>query len=152
MSAAPVAPIALPGWQRYAIYATIGVLVVSGLGWLFVAWPATSDISPVARSATTWLLRAHGIAAYAVLVVVGTVLPIHLRLGWARRRNRWSGSVFVSLFVLLALSGLWLYYGPESGRELVSNSHWLLGLVLPVWLLLHRAWGLRSRRLSTPDR
>lgn len=146
MSAPHIGAIALPAWQRRAIYLSGVLLLASGMGWLIVAWPSSSELSSAARAAATWLLRLHGVAAYVVLVVVGTVLPVHLRMGWSRRRNRWSGSLLVALLLCLALTGLWLYYGPEGGREGVSTSHWLLGLVLPVWLLLHRAWGLRSRR------
>lgn len=151
MSRQPVGSIALPAWQRRAIYVSGALLLASGLGWVLVAWPAGTEMSAAARTAATWLLRLHGVCAYAVLVIVGTVLPVHLRLGWTKKRNRWSGSLLVGLLACLALTGLWLYYGPESGREIVSNGHWWLGLVLPVWLLLHRAWGLRSRRANASD-
>lgn len=144
--AQPPLAIALPRWQRRAIYVSIALLLISGVAWLLVTGSNPADLSPAARSAATWLLRLHGASAYAVLIVAGSVLPLHLRLGWSRDRNRRSGSLLVALLLLLALSGLWLYYGPESGRDAASLSHWIAGLVLPVWLLLHRVWGLRSRQ------
>jgi hypothetical protein len=147
--APPMNTIALPRWQRMAIYASVTLLVASGVAWLVVVWPIDSDISQNARAAATWFLRLHGISAYATLIVVGAVLPVHLRLAWAKRRNRWSGAVLVAVFALLALTGLWLYYGGEGGRSVVSLCHWVIGLVLPIWLAIHRARGLRSRN-GTP--
>jgi cytochrome c biogenesis protein CcdA len=142
----PVAAIALPRWQRWAIYIAVALLVVSGLGWLLTAWPSDAPPSPAARTAAAWFLRAHGIAAYALLIAAGSVLPMHVRLGWGRHHNRRSGSVLIGLMLGLAGTGLWLYYGPEAGRDTVSTLHWAVGLGLPVWLLLHRLWGLRARR------
>lgn len=144
------APIALPRWQRYAIYASLAALVLSGIAWLWAAWPLVVDSADAlparARSVALWALRLHGVAAYVALVVAGSVLTVHVRLGWSRRRNRASGSVMATLFVVLAASGLWLYYGGEAGRRGVSLAHWILGLAVPVWLVMHRALGLRSRR------
>lgn len=150
LRAALGAPIALPRWQRYAIYGSLAVLVGSGIVWLGAAWPLVAEsadaLSKSARGVALWALRLHGVAAYVTLVVAGSVLPVHIRLGWSRHRNRASGSVMATLFVVLAASGLWLYYGGEAGRRGVSLAHWILGLALPIWLLTHRALGLRSRR------
>ena len=115
-----------------------------------MAWPfregGADALTPAARDAAAWALRGHGALAYATLVVAGSVLPAHLRQAWLRRRNRKSGTTLATLLVALALSGLWLYYGGERGRMSVSTVHWLLGLVLPVWIVVHRARGLASRR------
>lgn len=140
-------PIALPRWQRRTLYAVVVLLVASGIGWLLTAWRADPEaMSAAARALSVWCLRVHGIAAYAALVIVGGLLPMHARSAWQRRRNRWSGALLSTLLLLLAATGLWLYYGPEAGRDLVSAWHWVVGLVLPVWLLLHRHWGLKARR------
>jgi uncharacterized membrane protein len=140
------APIALLRWQRHAVCASVFALFASGVVWLFVAPPADGDASSAARAAAAWSLRVHGIVAYAMLVVAGSVLTVHVRLGWNRHRNRWSGSLLVALLLLLAGTGLWLYYGPEAGRNVVSVCHWSIGMALPVWLLLHRLWGIGARR------
>lgn len=146
MNASAAVTLALPRWQRNAIYATVALVALSGLGWLLATWTDAETTSAATRSTATWLLRAHGIAAYGLLVAAGSVLPLHLRLGWRLGRNRWSGSALVGLLLVLAGSGLWLYYGPPDGRDAVSIAHWAVGLGLPVWLVLHRTWGLRSRR------
>lgn len=144
-----VMAMALPRWQRWSIYASVGALLATGLLWLVVAWPPGSDgdaLSATQRAVAGWALRSHGVVAYAMLVVAGSVLPVHLRLGWTRGRNRVSGGILAALLLVLATSGLWLYYGTGSSRSTVSLLHWLVGLALPIWLGLHRTLGLRARR------
>ncbi len=135
---APASAITLPRWQRNAIYACTGALTLTGIAWLLLPDAETSE-------AARWMLRLHGVAAYALLVAAGSVLPVHLKLGWIRRRNRWSGSLLVALLAALAATGLWLYYGSLASHGATSIAHWIGGLALPVWVVLHRAWGLRSR-------
>ena len=52
------------------------------------------------------MLVAHAIVAYPFLVILGAMIPVHIPLGWNRRRNRLSGSVLVGLFALLSLTAL----------------------------------------------
>ncbi|MBS0444433.1 MAG: hypothetical protein JSR59_00650 [Proteobacteria bacterium] len=139
-------PIALPRGQRLALYAALAVLTLSGIGWLVATWGSDDAATGASRLAAAWCLRVHGIAAYAALVVVGSILPMHARPGWYRQRNRRSGTVLVALLLWLAVSGLWLYYGTEDAHQRVSLLHWIAGLALPVWVALHRLWGLRARR------
>ena len=145
--AAPAWPLALARWQRRCIYASVALLVATGVGWLAVAWPfgAADEPSAAARRAAVWALRLHGIAAYAALLAIGSALTVHVRTAWVRRRNRWSGGVLLGGAALLAGSGLWLYYGSETARSVVSTVHWGIGLVFGAWLLLHRSLGLRTR-------
>lgn len=141
-------PIALPRWQRLAIYTAVGALLATGIAWLIVAWPfgnGADDMTTAMRAAAAWSLRLHGIAAYAGLIVVGAVLPVHIRLAWLRQRNRASGCSLTILFLALAITGLWLYYGSEGGRSVVSTVHWLIGLAWPIWLIVHRTLGHASR-------
>ena len=93
-----------------------------------------------------WALAAHGVAAYALLWAAGSLMPLHIRVAWRLRRNRTSGAVMGALLTLLALTGLWLYYGSLAGRDWVSVGHWLLGLMAALTVWLHRWLGRRLRR------
>lgn len=143
----------LARWQRWGIYLSTGLLLLSGVAWLLASdvFDADGPLGNFGQSPfAPWALRVHGIAAYAALVLTGTVLPVHIRLAWLLRRNRVTGSVLAFVIAALAATGLWLYYGPVAGRASVSLSHWIVGLALPAWLIFHRLRGLRLRRNGSP--
>jgi len=50
-------------------------------------------------------MKIHGAAAMAVLVLIGMLLSAHVRFAWRARRNRANGSVFVSAFAILIITG-----------------------------------------------
>lgn len=138
-------PLRLPSWQRRAVWTCVAALVATGIAWLALdAWGDASG-SPRARVALAWSLRLHGTLAHVFLVVIGSVLVLHVRNAWRIRRNRTSGSLVVATFLALAASGLWLYYGSAATRPYASAGHWLLGLVAPALLFVHRAIGRRGR-------
>ena len=74
----------LPPWQRRTIYALTGLLVLSGLGWLAVAYmlaPA-GEPTPAPHPLAGTMLAVHGIAAYAALFAFALVGHVHMRTGW----------------------------------------------------------------------
>jgi len=97
-------------------------------------------------SAKAWAMKIHGAAAMAVLVLIGMLLNEHVRLAWRARRNRANGSVFLSAFAFLTITGYGLYYaGGEKLRAWTSWIHLAIGLVLPILLLIHIFLGKRTR-------
>ena len=144
----PRQPAALPAWQRWVLYGTGLAVLSSGLAWLLAHYGLSgqsafgADEHPMAR----WALAAHGVAAYALLWAAGSLMPLHIRVAWRLRRNRTSGAVMGAMLTLLALTGLWLYYGSLAGRDWVSVGHWLLGLLAALTVWLHRWLGRRLRR------
>ena len=115
--------------------------------WVLHRWfQVNGEFGPAPHPAEHWLIRLHGAAAMLTLVLLGSLLPLHVKRAWLVRRNRPSGTVLVALNALLALTGYALYYaGGETIRALASNAHLALGLALPVLLLLHIAFGRRTR-------
>ena len=97
-------------------------------------------------SAKAWAMKIHGAAAMAVLVVVGMLLNEHVRLAWRARRNRTNGSVFLSAFAFLTITGYGLYYaGGDRLRAWTSWIHLGIGLVLPILLFIHIFLGKKTR-------
>ena len=131
--------------QRYFLYAVLALVFLSGVAWAYwnhlVASPGDFEMS-----AKAWAMKIHGAAAMAVLVVIGTLLNAHVRFAWRARRNRINGSVFLSAFAVLTITGYGLYYaGGERLRAWTSWIHLAIGLVLPILLLLHILLGRRTR-------
>ena len=134
--------------HRYFLYAVLGVLFVSGAFWAYWNYLVLSP-GDFTTSSKTLAMKIHGAAAMAILVLIGMLLAGHVRFAWRARRNRTNGSVFLSAFAVLTLTGYGLYYaGGETLRAWTSWIHLVLGLALPILLLIHIFLGRRTRRLG----
>ena len=102
--------------------------------------------------AKAWAMKIHGAAAMAILVLVGMLLTGHVRFAWRARRNRGNGSLFLSAFGVLTVTGYGLYYaGGESLRAWTSWIHLVVGLALPLLLILHIWLGKRTTPAAQPQ-
>ena len=131
--------------QRYFLYAVVALLFFSGVAWTYWNYLTVSP-SDFETSAKTWAMKLHGAAAMAILVLIGMLLNGHVRFAWRAARNRANGSVFLSAFAVLTITGYGLYYaGGERLRAWTSWIHLSVGLVLPILLLIHIFLGRRTR-------
>jgi hypothetical protein len=129
--------------QRYFLYAVLALLFLSGAAWAY--WDYLQLPGDFEASAKTWAMKIHGAAAMAILVMIGMLLSGHVRFAWRARRNRANGSVFLSAFAVLTITGYGLYYaGGESLRAWTSWIHLGLGLALPILLVMHIFLGKRT--------
>jgi hypothetical protein len=131
--------------QRYLLYAVLGVLFLSGALWAYWNYLVVLPGDFVTDS-KAWAMKIHGAAAMAILVLIGMLLIGHVRFAWRARRNRANGSVFLSAFAVLTITGYGLYYaGGERLRAWTSWIHLVVGLALPILLLIHIFLGRRTR-------
>jgi hypothetical protein len=129
------------------LHAVACVLVVSGAlaGVADVCELINLDFEPP-RALKIWALRVHGGAAMGFLVLIGTMLPVHVRVAWRAGRNRLSGSVLLASLALLAMSGYGLYYfGDETLRKVTLWTHVSIGVLDPFCFIAHLWCGRRSR-------
>jgi|JI10StandDraft_1071094.scaffolds.fasta_scaffold15431_7 hypothetical protein len=143
----------LPRWHARSIYAGFAFLLASGLGWLwlhnFVS--VAGPFGPTPHPAEPLTVKLHGIIAYAFLLLLGALIPVHLRLGWAGKRSLATGLLTAGAMVLLVLTGLGLYYaGGEELRALASLSHWLIGLAAALALVSHAIRGRQRHARGLP--
>ena len=141
--------IRLGAWHQVAVYGVTAALAVSGLAWLiyhfFVSVPG--DFGPQIHPMESWMLRLHGAAAMAGLIVYGSLLPIHIRRAWALRRNIVLGVGLLTLMLSLTVTGYLLYYaGGEESRQVISALHWAPGLAVPALVVWHVTSGRRQTR------
>lgn len=133
--------------RRWIIYGVTGLLLASGLAWLaFDSWVRVEGpFGPAKHPLEPWFMKIHGGAAMGMLMLLGSLMPIHVRRAWALDKNRQAGFVLAAIFGVLVTSGYALYYfGGESTRPYLSYAHWLVGVaILPV-LGWHVAAGQRS--------
>lgn len=123
------------------------VLWGSGVVWLGLHYFGVrqGEFGPEQSPYEPWTLKIHGAVAFAALWLGGVLWGVHIVNGWGQGRRRWSGSLLLGGFLLLIFSGYLLYYGGEASRPVVSLSHWILGLGLPLFYLAHRLIERRRR-------
>lgn len=137
-------PIALSRRHQGWLYGTLGVLLITGVAWAVLHYyfrSAEDDIS-------VWeprLLKIHGAAAMLSLLMLGTLIPLHIKRAWHARKNRRSGALVVGWFGLLTLTGYGLYYsGGELLRQWTSWIHLGIGVVIVPLLAWHVVAGWKA--------
>lgn len=140
--------------HQAVLYGTFAVLFLTGAAWFALndglAWlgydGAGHPLSP-------FLLAVHGAAAMAALLVLGSLIPQHVKRAWSERRNRFTGGLMFSTQVLLVVTGYALYYaGDEGMRGVADVLHLAIGLGFPLFLVWHVVVGRRraaARRAQT---
>jgi hypothetical protein len=134
--------------RRYKawLYTVTLVIYMTGAawGWLHYLAPRPDELA-LHSPLEPWLMKLHGAGAMALLVLLGTLLPGHVRFAWHAHRNRPNGIMLISVFAFLILTGHGLYYfGDERLRSWTSSLHLVVGLALPLALILHILSGRRS--------
>ena len=133
----------LAGWQRVTLYAAGSLLLATGLLWLALRYGRAADTLP--SPLEPWVMKVHGLAAFAALFMFGVLAASHVPLGWRLSlRRRWarqrsSGLALCTLAALLALTSYLLYYfAPEGIRDALGWVHSGLGAAALPMLLMHR--------------
>ena len=119
----------------------------SGAGWLVSHYllRRPDPFGPDAHVLEPWWLKAHGAMAFLALWTGGLLWGVHMVKAWQGGRGRWTGGTLFAALLALSLSGYLLYYVAEPGiRDILSLTHWIIGLLLPVCYLAHRL----SRRVD----
>jgi hypothetical protein len=138
-------------WHQGAVYAATAALAVSGIFWLILHYfnAQPGDYGPQIHPLEPWMLRMHGAAAMAGLVIYGSLLPVHIRRAWSMRRNIALGVGLVVFMLLLTITGYLLYYaGDVDTRPMISAGHWVLGLAIPALLIWHVVSGKAQTRVA----
>jgi MFS family permease len=115
-----------PPVMRALIYAALLALLATGVLWQLDLQRAL-------------LMKIHGAAAMAGMVLLGALLARHVPCGWKKRANRISGAALLMASLWLVVSGYALYYaGSESLRAVASQTHFWIGVALAVVFALHQ--------------
>ena len=129
-------------WQKTAVYITTATVGLSGLSWFVLHDVVTDDASDLPHM----LLVVHGVSAYALLVVIGSLLPVHVRLGWLRRRNVATGLMLITVMAVLCVTALALYYGDEEWQAPAKWLHLIFGFLCFAIFPAHAFLGEKSPR------
>ena len=128
-------------WQKTAVYITASIVGVSGLLWFILHDVLAENLDDL----THLSLMLHGVSAYALLVLIGSLLPVHVRWGWLRRRNLLTGLIVTATMAILTVTALVLYYGSEEIQVPGKWVHLAFGLGSFVVFPAHAFMGLKKR-------
>ena len=141
--AAPVYPFAR--WHRRSLELTGVLLLLTGTAWLALHYSVGAGTGELPHPLESWLMRLHGLAAYAGVFVLGIVAAVHVPQGWRlTRQPRWAaqrrtGITLSVCAALLSCTGYLLYYfAPEWLRPSLGWTHAAVGVAMAGLLLIHR--------------
>lgn len=131
------------------VYLSLAVMLVSGLMLVptFLDMRLEMDVPWRPDFALRSLFAmVHTGDGLVVLWFIGALWSVHMRGGWRRHRNRWSGALLMAMLGLLAVSCLGIFYaGDEQWSLWFSLVHVLVGLALVMPGLIHvLLWRLRG--------
>jgi cation transport ATPase len=141
----------LSALHRRVAYAVLALVFASGLAHLLVHdyFPARGPFGPAPNPLEPWLLKIHGAAAMATLVVFGSLVPTHIARFWQLAHNRLPGVLFLAVTLLLIATGYGLYYfGGDELRQLARQAHIVLGAAAVPAFVYHSWRGAAERRAA----
>jgi len=138
----------LSALHRRIAYAALALVFVSGVAHFVVhdEFPMPGPFGPTPNPLEPWLLKLHGAAAMATLIVLGSFVPTHIARFWRSAHNRVPGMMFLIVMSLLVATGYGLYYfGGDELRRVTRSAHIALGLAAAPVFAFHvwRGWALR---------
>jgi hypothetical protein len=99
------------------------------------------------------LAALHTALAFLMMMIIGALWSVHMRAGWRRHRQRWSGLLLASTYLLLMATAVGIYYlSNETWANLAGLSHMLLGVALLAPFAWHAVVGWRHRYLVRQGR
>ncbi|MEK9280563.1 MULTISPECIES: hypothetical protein [unclassified Bradyrhizobium] len=132
---------------RYSLYAAFAALFLTGAGWLAADWQKDVAGDDIWQQIAANMLMVHGGIAMLALLLLGALVPVHLRRSWRGGKNLVSGSVMAAFNAVLIATAFGLYYlGSEAVRPWMSWIHLGTGFSLALMLPLHIWLGRRESR------
>jgi hypothetical protein len=136
----------VPNWLRRCLYASLGLLWLSGLAWLILHWffAREAEFGVAPHPWQPRILVIHGVLAVVATFLFGWIAGSHVGASWRRGAQRVSGVSLIALLVVLALTGLGSYYLTWDGaRTANSLVHEIAGVLAIVPALVHWATARR---------
>ena len=134
--------------HEYIIYLISVIVTISGFVWLYFDFfvRVETEYSLQVHPMQNIFLIMHGTSSLIFLILLGSVLPIHVHKAWKIKNNRLSGGFFLLLFTILILTGIGLFYSAfEDNRRILSVLHWVIGILFPIFFVIHIYFGKFKR-------
>ena len=123
-----------PKWfSNNFISSFVGLFFISGLSLIPTTLFLRLDFLIPWRLAENSLIAAnmiHNAISLLMLLMLGSLLSLHVRRGWQKRRHRLSGSILIIVIFFLLFTGLMILYSGNENLSFVAGlSHMVVGSV-----------------------
>lgn len=132
--------------HKYTLYVIWIILSITGLYFAYSQDWRGDDPSEL----TVYSLKLHGVCASVMLVLIGSLIPIHIQRSLETKRNVRSGIPTLGLMLLLAFSGVGLYYSAEGWIATVKMIHIVVGGLMIAFIPLHIWFGRNGKKITRP--
>jgi heme A synthase len=137
-------------WWTQTLLAASGLLLLPGMLVLRLEWDIPDAVALI--DSRVMLAALHGLLAFIGLLVLGALLPIHVRHGLRQRKNKRSGITLLSVIATLILSGWGIYYlADEQWSRWTSVLHVITALVVMLTLTIHVLLAKNERAKTRTD-
>jgi hypothetical protein len=141
----------MPRRHRVAVYVIVGVLWLSGCGWLYLDQflELRGPFGAVPHPWQAPLLLIHGVAGVISLYLFGWIGARHILHWWIVGLRRLSGGSLAALFALLVVSGFALFFlSDDAWQHRTVLIHDSIGLAITLFAMQHWFLGRRNRRAA----
>ncbi|HXJ84482.1 MAG TPA: hypothetical protein VMS64_38065 [Candidatus Methylomirabilis sp.] len=136
---------------RASLYAVTALMFVTGGIWWILDWRDALAVGSAWRQVGSYLLMAHGGAAMLALLLLGAMIPLHLRPAWPSGNSRVTGILMIAVNAALIVTAFGLYYiGHDALRRWTGTIHASIGFGMPALLAVH-VWRGRRRRVERSE-
>ncbi|MCH1929203.1 hypothetical protein L9G16_03345 [Shewanella sp. A25] len=142
-----------PNWFFWMIILCVVVTTLTGLfmfPWVMefkLQWDIDLGLSGDLRLPAVVM---HVLLGWLMLMLLGALWHSHIRAGWRKKLNYVSGLVTSFSLLLLACSGIGLYYfSSETAQLLASLLHTFLGLLLFSGFIWHYIGGRNIQKQNS---
>lgn len=121
--------------SRASLWLIVFAVAITGIALFFIA-PANEDDFP--HPLNGLFRELHGVSAMFSVFIFGYLFADHVQKKLPKKKRHWDGYVHLSLWTILILTGLLLYYPQDLLEALsVASIHWWLGIALCLVFPLH---------------
>ena len=99
-------PVRLDPWFRRALYAALATLALTGAIWLLADWRKDPLAPDPWQEIAAEMLTLHGGTAMLTLMLLGALVPLHVRRAWRSGRNRMTGPAMLAVNAV-RVNGQW---------------------------------------------
>lgn len=121
--------------SRISVWIILLATALTGIALFWLA-PVSQDDFP--HPLNGLFRELHGASAMCAVFMFGYLFADHVQKKLQKKKHHWDGYLHLTLWSLLFVSGLLLYY-PQDSLELldIPDIHWYLGLALCILFPLH---------------
>ncbi len=137
----------LPNYFRRIFYLAVTTSLVSGLSFFYLnSWVLVEgDFGPEKHPWQFNVLRVHGMSAFFMLALGGSIVSNHAVIAWKTLRSRRLGILLLVMLGTMVVSGYSLYYmSSDVLRPWVAYLHLGTGTTFGVVLVNHIVRGRRG--------